>query len=156
MSSLALFAVSLGGAHLLTFVLHWGRQLEQVLVSQECRGAAETIGQDLYRTLVEEELQVHAEHTARIVDRKSGDVLAHVHLLAAAPASVLARWRMTWKGPERVVPHVQYTVVSDAKDERAAIIANGGVVEQELLATSAWMSDLREILGAACATPGEK
>jgi hypothetical protein len=153
-SSVALLVVSLLEIHALTFFVHGlDTRLDGVQASVDCRGGAEAIGQELYRALVARELQVHAEHTAQIVDRRSGAVVAKVNLLAAGPASVFERWRMTWSGPERLEPHVQFTVVSDAKDERAAIFADGGLVESSQLATNSWMSELRELLDTACKAP---
>ena len=151
-SSLALLFLSLACVHAETFGLHGGRRaLDGVQASLECRGGAEALGQDLYRALVASELEVHAEHAARIVDRRSGDALASVHVLATQPASIFARWRMTWAGPERLEPHVIYTMVSDAAGERAVILADGGLVEPDRLAASDWMSELRERLRATCA-----
>jgi hypothetical protein len=156
-SSLALFLASLACVHVATFVVHGGRrQHDGVRAALECRGNAETLAQDLYRLLVASELEVHAEHAARIVDRRSGGALANVHVLAAQPASVFARWRMTWAGPERLEPHVIYTLVSVAGGDRAAILADGGLVEPETLAARDWRSALDERLRATCAAQEPK
>jgi hypothetical protein len=157
-SSLGLLLASLVAVDTLALARYVGKQqnLDGVCVSRECRGGADAIGQELYRALVAQELQVHAEHSARIVERQSGEELATVHILAAAPASIFARWRMTWDGPQRLQPHVLFTVVSATKDERAEILADGGLVDSDDLAASAWPGQLRDLLRTACAVSSEK
>ncbi len=151
-SSLALLLGALAGVHLLTFALHGGeQQLSGLSLSQACRGDAHALGQRLYQGLVARELAVHAEHAARIVDRQSGAPLAEVHVLAAAPASAFARWRMTWSGPRRIEPHVLFTLVSDPAGEHATILADAGLVEPRQLEASDWSTQLERLVREACA-----
>jgi hypothetical protein len=151
MASLAILAAPLAAWHFLGLVVRGGEQrLEAVQASRECGGEAETLAAALYAGLLERGLEVHAQHRARIVDRRSGEGLADVHALAAGPASVFERWRVTWRGPLRLEPHVNFTVVSDARGERAALRADGGLGARERLAESDWAQGLGELLRLAC------
>ena len=76
-------------------------------------------------------------------------------MLASAPASVFDRWSLGWQGPERLEPHVLFTILSDPAGERAVLLAEGGVVDSSQLATSDWSSRLRETLRFACETPAK-
>ncbi len=156
-SSLVLLLAPLVGLHTLTFTLHGGVQnLEGIQESVACRGSAESLGQALYGALVAGGLQVHAEHSASVVDRRSGAVLAGVHALAAGPASVFERWRVSWQGPRRIEPHVLFTVISDAENGRAVILADGGLVDPVERSEHDWSGRLQALLRAACESSGSK
>ena len=152
-SSMLLLLLPLPGLHALTYALRGeSAGLEVVQTLRECRGDAHALAGNLYATLVAQEIEVHAELSARIVEERSGEVLGEVHVLASAPASVFERWSMTWHGPERLEPHVLFTIVSDPSGERALLLAEGGTVDSSRLATSDWSSRLRETLRVACET----
>jgi hypothetical protein len=157
-SSMALLLAPVAALDVLTLAVGGrGSELVPVQAALDCPGGeAGALGQALCGALLERELEVHAEHDARIVAGSSGDELARVHVLAAAPASIFARWRMTWTGPRRTEPHVLFTAVSSATSKRAAILADGGRVDRDQLASNEWMSRMRSTLRVACDAPGEK
>jgi hypothetical protein len=105
--------------------VHGTRQkLESVQTLQECRGDADELADRLYRALLADELLIHAELSGRVVDRRSGAELLRVHTLAVAPAWAFDRWKVTWTGPQRLEPHVLFTIVSDPASGRASIRAD--------------------------------
>jgi len=112
-----------------------------------CAGSADVLGARLYSGLVARELQVHAEHSAEILD-SHGAVVARLHVLAASPASVFDRWSLGWSGPRRLRPHVLYTVATDAKDEHALVHFDGG--RGLMTVVPSWRVEIDELLREVC------
>ncbi|MSR61634.1 MAG: serine/threonine protein kinase [Planctomycetes bacterium] len=119
----------------------------QAPVTLPCAGSADDLGARLYSGLVERALQVHAEHSAEIVDAH-GTVLAHLHVLAAAPASPFDRWRLGWNGPQRLRPHVIYTVATDAQGKNALVHFDWGKGARPVVFN--WRLEIDELLRNVC------
>jgi len=101
----------------------------------------------IYASILREDWRVTAEHDARIVDRLTGDELAEVRTFVAAPGSPFDRWRMSWRGPQRVEPQVIFTLLSRPDSSGAArtyVFANGGLAEAESAAE--WSGKLQRLL----------
>jgi tRNA A-37 threonylcarbamoyl transferase component Bud32/ribosomal protein L40E len=154
-SSLVLFLCAFLAVHLGAFAVDGRRQrLEAVRAARECRGEADVLSSELYQALVADELEIHAQHSAHIVDRRSGAELALVEVLAAAPSELQERWQLTPAGPRRLVPHVIYTLVSDPASGRAQLSADAGLLDPAHEHIDDWRVKLGSQLGEACAGGG--
>jgi hypothetical protein len=155
--SLGVVALSILTVQFQTFAVTGGTQaLEGIQAIETCHGDADELAERLYRELIAHELQIHAELSGRIVDRRSGAELLRVHTLAVAPASFFDRWKISWAGPVRLEPHVLFTVASNPTGERAWIRADGGLVARDHPNLGAWQEQLHARILAACAVPESK